>query len=97
MVYGKQDDDAKEAAALGFSTGEIAELGGKPSMLGAGCNLQKHCPWEIFSESGSSSTISFRPSTGSRGFCKRHRPPGSDLHRSGAGDPQEPGAEVGAA
>jgi DNA modification methylase len=53
MVYGKQDDDAKEAAVIGFSAGEIAELGGKPSMLGSGCNFQKHCAWEIFMGIGS--------------------------------------------
>ena len=47
-VYGSQDDDAKEAAVIGFSTGEIAELAGKPSMLGSGCNFQKHCHWTIF-------------------------------------------------
>jgi hypothetical protein len=47
-VYGKQDDEAKEAAVMGFSAGEIAELAGKPSMLGSGCNFQKHCHWSIF-------------------------------------------------
>jgi DNA modification methylase len=47
-VYGKQDDDAKEAAVMAFSAGEIAELAGKPSMLGQGCNFQKHCYWSIF-------------------------------------------------
>jgi len=47
-VYGKQDDEGKAAALRGFSIGEISELGGKPSMIGAGCNLQKHCHWAIF-------------------------------------------------
>ena len=47
-VYGKQDDDAKEAAVIAFSAGEIAEMAGKPSMLGSGCNFQKHCHWSIF-------------------------------------------------
>lgn len=47
-VYGSQDLDARERAIIDFSDGRIAELGGKPSMLGAGCNFQRHCAWSIF-------------------------------------------------
>lgn len=47
-VYGSMEDDAKEAAILGFSDGEIRELAGKPVMLGSGCNFQRHCSWAIF-------------------------------------------------
>jgi DNA modification methylase len=47
-VYGSQDLDAREEAIIAFSDGRIAELAGKPSMLGSGCNLQRHCSWAIF-------------------------------------------------
>lgn len=47
-VYGRQEDDAKEAAIIGFSDGQFQEIAAKPSMLGAGCNLQRHCSWAIF-------------------------------------------------
>lgn len=47
-VYGSQDMDEREAAVRAFSDGEIAELAGKPVMLGSGCNLQRHCAWAIY-------------------------------------------------
>lgn len=47
-VYGKQDDEDKEAAIIGFSEGEVTELGGKLEMLGVGCNFQRHCAWAIY-------------------------------------------------
>jgi hypothetical protein len=47
-VYGRQDDEDKEDAISGFSTGRFAELAAKPVMLGSGCNLQRFCAWEIF-------------------------------------------------
>lgn len=47
-VYGSQDLDRREQAIIDFSTGEIQELAGKPSMLGSGCNFQRHCAWAIF-------------------------------------------------
>ncbi|KEZ78339.1 DNA methyltransferase [Salinisphaera hydrothermalis] len=47
-VYGSQDMDTREQAIVGFSDGEIRELAGKPSMLGGGCNFQRHCSWAIF-------------------------------------------------
>jgi hypothetical protein len=47
-IYGTQDLDAREAAVIRFSDGEIAELAGKPVMLGQGCNFQRHCAWAIF-------------------------------------------------
>jgi DNA modification methylase len=47
-VYGSQDLDDREASVIAFSDGEIQELAGKPVMLGAGCNFQRHCRWAIF-------------------------------------------------
>lgn len=47
-VYGSQDDDAKEAAILGFADGEIPEIAGKPCMLGSGVNFQRHCAWAVY-------------------------------------------------
>ncbi|MCG5072251.1 DNA methylase N-4 [Paraburkholderia tagetis] len=47
-VYGSQELDEREASIIQFSDGEIAELAGKPVMLGSGCNFQRHCHWEIF-------------------------------------------------
>jgi DNA modification methylase len=47
-VYGSQDLDEREASVIAFSDGEIQELAGKPVMLGAGCNFQRHCRWAIF-------------------------------------------------
>lgn len=47
-VYGSQDLEVREDLVAGFSDGAFAELGAKPVMLGSGCNLQRHCWWEIF-------------------------------------------------
>ncbi len=47
-VYGSLDLDAREAAIIAFSDGEIQELAAKPSVAGAGCNFQRHCAWAIF-------------------------------------------------
>jgi hypothetical protein len=47
-VYGSQDLDEREQAIIDFSEGRIREIGGKPVMLGSGCNLQHHCAWAIY-------------------------------------------------
>jgi DNA modification methylase len=47
-VYGSQDLDEREQIVIDFSDGRIPELAAKPVMLGAGCNLQRHCHWAIF-------------------------------------------------
>lgn len=47
-VYGSQDLDDREKFVRQFSDGELQELAAKPVMLGSGCNLQRHCAWEIF-------------------------------------------------
>lgn len=47
-VYGSQDLEDREKIVAAFSDGELAELGGKPSMLGSGTNLQRFCNWAIY-------------------------------------------------
>jgi DNA modification methylase len=47
-VFGSQDLDAREKYLIDFADGKIQELAGKPSMLGQGCNFQRHCSWAIF-------------------------------------------------
>lgn len=47
-VYGSQDLDAREQAIIDFSDGKIRELAGKASIMGSGCNFQRHCWWAIF-------------------------------------------------
>lgn len=47
-VYGSQDLDEREQLVIDFSDGRLQELAAKPVMLGAGCNLQRHCRWAIF-------------------------------------------------
>ena len=47
-VYGSQDLDERETIIIGFSEGEIAEVGGKPSMLGSGVNFQRFCARAIY-------------------------------------------------
>jgi DNA modification methylase len=47
-VYGSQDLDEREGLVAAFADGAIPRLGGKPVMLGSGCNLQRHCAWAIF-------------------------------------------------
>lgn len=47
-VYGSQDIDEREAAVIGFSDGDIKYLSGKPTVMGTGCNFQRHCHSAIF-------------------------------------------------
>lgn len=47
-VYGSQDLDDRERAIVDFSDGKISELAGKASIMGSGCNFQRHCWWAIF-------------------------------------------------
>ncbi|MEQ1936191.1 MAG: DNA methylase N-4, partial [Fimbriimonadaceae bacterium] len=47
-VYGAQKLDVREHITYGFRNGLIPELAGKPSMLGSGCNFQKHCHTAVF-------------------------------------------------
>jgi hypothetical protein len=47
-VYGTQDLDEREQLVADFSEGKVAELAGKPVMLGSGCNLQRYCRWAIY-------------------------------------------------
>lgn len=47
-VYGSQDEGEQESAIVGFRDGKIRELGGKPCMLGAGVNFQRHCHRAIY-------------------------------------------------
>jgi len=47
-VYGSQPLADREAAIVAFADGDTRELAAKPSMLGAGTNLQRHCAWAIY-------------------------------------------------
>jgi len=47
-VWGSQDLEERERAVIDFSEGRISEIAGKPVMLGAGVNWQRHCHWAIF-------------------------------------------------
>ena len=47
-VYGSQDLEKREKIIADFSDGSVAELAGKPVMMGSGCNFQRHCAWSIF-------------------------------------------------
>lgn len=47
-VYGSQKLDDRETILSDFSEGRVQELAGKPSMLGSGCNFQRHCHWAVF-------------------------------------------------
>jgi DNA modification methylase len=47
-IFGNQQQDARKDAILRFSEGWVRELAAKPSIAGAGCNLQKFCAWSIF-------------------------------------------------
>jgi DNA modification methylase len=51
-VYGSQDLDEREDLVAAFAEGRLARLAAKPVMLGAGCNLQRHCHWAIFAGIG---------------------------------------------
>ena len=45
---GRQKLDERERIVISFADGELQELAGKPSMLGAGNNFQRYCAWSIF-------------------------------------------------
>lgn len=47
-VYGNQKLEDREKFIIDFSEGRIADLAGKPSMLGSGCNFQYHCAWAVY-------------------------------------------------
>ena len=48
-VFGSQTDlEERERIIIDFSEGRLKYLGGKPSMIGAGCNFQYHCHQAIF-------------------------------------------------
>lgn len=47
-VYGAQDVAVRERALTDFAEGRIAELAGKPVMIGSGPNFQFHCWWAVF-------------------------------------------------
>jgi hypothetical protein len=47
-VYGTQKWEEREKAVMGFADGSIKYLSSKASMLGQGCNFQKHCHRAIF-------------------------------------------------
>lgn len=51
-VYGSQDLDKREQYLIDFAEGKIAELGGKPMMIGSGPNFQFHCWWAIYAGIG---------------------------------------------
>ncbi len=51
-VYGSQPLEIREDIVMQFSCGELAQIAAKPSMLGSGTNLQKHCSWAIYSGIG---------------------------------------------
>lgn len=47
-VFGNQDLEEREQLLIKFAEGEIAELAGKPMMIGSGPNFQFHCWWAIY-------------------------------------------------
>lgn len=47
-VYGSQKLEDREEIIAGFSNGTISQIAGKPSMIGSGTNLQRHCHWSIY-------------------------------------------------
>lgn len=47
-VYGTQDLEERERFVAAFANGDVAELAGKPVMLGSGTNLQRHCARAIY-------------------------------------------------
>lgn len=47
-VYGSQDVEEREKLIADFSDGRIRRFGGKPVMLGSGCNFQRHCHRAVF-------------------------------------------------
>lgn len=51
-VFGTQKLELREEIVMQFSSGQLAQLAGKPSMLGSGTNLQKYCSWAVYSGIG---------------------------------------------
>ena len=51
-VFGSQKLELREDIVMQFSSGELAQLAGKPSMLGSGTNLQHFCSWAIYAGIG---------------------------------------------
>jgi len=51
-VFGSQKLEDREQIVYEFSRGSLAQIAAKPSMLGSGTNLQKHCSWAIYSGIG---------------------------------------------
>lgn len=47
-IYGKQKLENREEIVGDFSEGRIAEIAGKPCMIGSGTNLQPFCHWAIY-------------------------------------------------
>jgi DNA modification methylase len=47
-IYGAQNLEANEQAAIDFKYGRFAELATKPQMSGAGCNFQRFCHRAIY-------------------------------------------------
>ena len=47
-IYGTMPLDERERVIMAFSDGEVREMAGKPVMVGAGVNFQRHCSWAIF-------------------------------------------------
>jgi DNA modification methylase len=48
IVTGEQDLEEREETLIGFAEGRVKELAGKPVMIGAGGNYQRHCWAAIF-------------------------------------------------
>lgn len=47
-VFGSQKLEDREEIISAFSIGDLAEIAGKPSMIGSGTNLQRFCSWAIY-------------------------------------------------
>lgn len=47
-VFGAQKLEDREDIISAFSIGDLAEIAGKPSMIGSGTNLQRFCSWAIY-------------------------------------------------
>lgn len=47
-VRGADTDEHKEQSIIGFSDGAFPEIAGKPVMLGAGVNWQRHCARAVY-------------------------------------------------
>lgn len=51
-LSGTSDEDVREATIVDFAEGRLARIGLKPSMFGAGTNIQPHCAWAIYAGVG---------------------------------------------